>query len=80
MLLCLDIGNTSIVVAEYDKEIINSFRLDTNSNICVEDFKKNLQSDSFEDVIVSSVVPSLNNKIKNIIFSFSFFFTFYSKY
>ena len=68
MLLCLDIGNTSIVVAEYDKEIINSFRLDTNSNICVEDFKKNLQSDSFEDVIVSSVVPSLNNKIKNIIF------------
>lgn len=68
MLLCLDVGNTSIVVAEYDGRITNSFRLDTTSSISKEDFLNNIKSNIFDDVIISSVVPSLNNLLTNIIY------------
>ena len=69
MLLCLDIGNTSIVVCEYDNSIINSFRIDTSNNIKKEDFLTNLKSSIVDDIIISSVVPSINELISNILYS-----------
>ena len=66
MLLCLDIGNTNIVIAEIDKDIKNIFRLNTKSKICKEDITSKLVSKTFVNIIISSVVPSVNILFSNI--------------
>lgn len=66
MLLCLDIGNTNIVVAEVEQEITNLFRLNTKEEITKEDFLDRLISKSFDNIIISSVVPSVHQNLISI--------------
>lgn len=66
MLLCLDIGNTNIVVAEVSDRIENLFRFSTKAKFTKDDIISKLVSKNYENIIVSSVVPSVNQVIEEI--------------
>ena len=73
MLLAIDIGNTNIVFGLLDEgNLVFTSRIETNKNAnsFLDDLKQVLDSfnitiDSIEASIISSVVPELNNQIKN---------------
>ena len=61
-LVCIDIGNTNIVVGTYDNEaLINVSRIETDKNKLYEaiDLKK------IKSIAISSVVPEIEKEIKN---------------
>lgn len=65
MLLCIDIGNTNIVFAVYDgQEQIEQARMETSGKVpeAINDIAQKYPNIS--DVIVSSVVPKLNDTIQ----------------
>ena len=70
MYLCLDIGNTTIGVAVVENDvIIKDFRITTDHTKTVDEYYELLKehvNETFDDVIVSSVVPSLNKIITKL--------------
>ena len=76
MLLCVDIGNTSIVMGLYDGDkLIDSFRIQTNVyqtsdeyGIKILSILKNLNysKDKIDGMIVSSVVPQLDTTFRSL--------------
>ncbi len=63
MLLCIDIGNTNIVFALYEEQKqIKQWRAETNSDLATS--LKEVKN--IDGVIVSSVVPKINNVLEEI--------------
>jgi type III pantothenate kinase len=66
MILCFDIGNTNIVLGIVEnKKIINTFRFVTNATLTEDEYYHKIQNVTqgikIEGVIISSVVPALDN-------------------
>lgn len=66
MIVCVDIGNTNIVVGFVEnKKILNTYRFVTDDSLTVDDYYQKLTQltdyKTFEGAIVSSVVPSLDH-------------------
>ena len=69
MLLAFDVGNTNIVLGVFkDNELIENWRLETDNNKSADEYGmvikqlfdySGLSIDDVEDVIISTVVPSL---------------------
>ena len=74
MLLCIDIGNTSIVLGLYkDNKLIESFRLQTNIYTTGDEYIIKISSvlndlgykkEDVSGIIISSVVPQLDSEFK----------------
>ncbi len=61
-LLCIDIGNTNIVLGTYDQdELVSVDRIETNKNKLHE----NIHFKNMNSIAISSVVPEIENEIKN---------------
>ncbi|MBR2138666.1 MAG: type III pantothenate kinase, partial [Bacilli bacterium] len=66
MILCFDIGNTNIVLGIVEnKKIINTYRFVTNASLTEDEYYHKIQNvikdKTVEGVIISSVVPTLDN-------------------
>lgn len=75
MILCVDVGNTSIKCGVYDNEHqIDFFLLNTNKNLTSFEYQKSLEpflnKHKLEGGIISSVVPTLTEIIKIALTSF----------
>lgn len=74
MLVCLDVGNTHIVVGIYEDDNCKTYRLSTNPNITVDELglkindilRFNNNKESKYEFIVSSVVPQIDSTIKEM--------------
>ncbi|MEA4922979.1 MAG: type III pantothenate kinase [Eubacteriaceae bacterium] len=76
MLLAFDVGNTNIVLGVFkDGELIQNWRLETDNNKSADEYGmiinqlfsyENLQMNQVEDVIVSTVVPSVLFTIQHL--------------
>lgn len=76
MILTIDIGNSNIVMGVFNgDELVSHARFKTNKNLTPsrwqEEFVRNFMSPSFpagkiENIIVSSVVPSLNDRLRQL--------------
>lgn len=76
MLICLDVGNTHIVVGIYEsEEKVSTYRISTNPNMTADELGikildiiryNNIQANDF-DFIVSSVVPKIEIIIKSMV-------------
>lgn len=74
MLLCVDIGNTSIVLGLYkDDSLIESFRIQTNIYQTADEYgikilsildKLNFKKEKIDGIMISSVVPQLDTTFK----------------
>lgn len=61
-LLCIDIGNTNIVLGTYNQDkLVNINRIETNKNKLHE----NIHFKNMNSIAISSVVPEIENEIKN---------------
>ena len=77
MHICMDIGNTNIVIGIFeDDKIVNRFRFSTNTLMTADEYGiklmqlfnfNNINKDLIDGVIVSSVVPELDFIIKTMI-------------
>ncbi len=77
MILAIDIGNSNIVIgAIKDNDILFISRLETNHNRLEDEYATyilgilnlhNMNKDSFEGAIISSVVPSLSDVLSNAV-------------
>lgn len=68
MVILIDIGNTNIVIGEYKNEIKNIYRFQTDKTKSADEYYiylKDILKDS-KGIIVSSVVPELNNTFKEL--------------
>ena len=78
MIICVDIGNTNIKYAVFDKdELVVSFRVATDSKKTSDEYGtqlismlgvKNIRAEDIEGGILSSVVPSLDYTILHMCF------------
>lgn len=76
MILLIDIGNTNVVIGIYKNEQkINSWRLETRQTKTLDEYGSqieamlthdNIKSEDIEDVIIGSVVPTLQNTFKEM--------------
>ena len=74
MLVCLDVGNTHIVVGIYESETCKTYRISTNPHITVDELgikiveilKFNNSNVKDYEFIVSSVVPQIDSVIKDM--------------
>ncbi len=75
MLLCIDVGNSNISIGLADKEqLINQWRMRTDPNITSDElwmflsfiFNEKCKNKNNIEIIISSVVPPLDEKIKDI--------------
>ena len=76
MLLAFDIGNTNIVLGVFDKRrLVQSWRLETDNNKSADEYGmvinqlfsyEHLSLEDIEDVIVSTVVPSVLFTIQHL--------------
>ena len=76
MLLAFDVGNTNIVLGVFDKRrLVQSWRLETDNNKSADEYGmvinqlfsyENLSLEDIEDVIVSTVVPSVLFTIQHL--------------
>ena len=74
MLICVDIGNTHIVLGVYQKDqLLKSFRLKTDANTTEDEYGLklldildflNVSSQDIDAAIISSVVPALDSLIE----------------
>ena len=61
-LLCIDIGNTNIVLGAYNQDkLVSVDRIETNKNKLHE----NIHFKNMNSIAISSVVPEIENEIKN---------------
>lgn len=77
MLLAIDIGNSNVVFGLFDKkELVDMWRVHTVINKTSDEYEaifrtflssRNIKTDSIARVVISSVVPSLNFAMKNMI-------------
>lgn len=77
MLLAIDVGNTNIVVALYDKDtLIHSWRMSTDKNKASDEYGVlltqflslgGINSSDICDVIIASVVPNVMHSLKNAV-------------
>lgn len=68
MYLCFDIGNTTIEIALCETQtIIKKYKIDTNTSECTKTYERIFRNEigkiTLEGIIISSVVPSINEKI-----------------
>lgn len=76
MILCIDIGNTQITGAFYHKETFSTpWKINSKERWSIEEVGKYVQdfmeqhqiaADILKNIVVSSVVPSLNEKIEKV--------------
>jgi len=69
MILCIDVGNSNTVMGVAEEEsILNTWRIRTKKDITSDEFGMMLsfilKEQAPTDIIVSSVVPALNNNIR----------------
>lgn len=69
MILGIDIGNSNFIIALIDKQgVINKECYETNKEIQYEEYLKNVIGNSdITGIIISSVVPEINKKIKQAV-------------
>lgn len=75
MLLVFDVGNTNMVLGIYkDKELIKDWRINTDKEKTSDEYgmlisnlfqHDNMDIDSIEDIIISSVVPNVMHSLEN---------------
>jgi len=68
MLILIDIGNSNIVITQYDKHMGQTYRYNTDKTKSVDEYYVLLKDIISEatDIVISSVVPELNVIIKNV--------------
>ena len=68
MVLLVDIGNSNIVIAEYDKEILEVYRFNTVRDKSIDEYYILLKDvlKNAKQIVISSVVPELNRIFKAI--------------
>lgn len=75
MLLCVDIGNTNIVLGIKNGNQYNTCRFKTKKNesydYYLENCKSFLDDNHFDNCIISSVVPSINNVMEKILYIYN---------
>lgn len=77
MLLCLDVGNTNIVIGAFEGETLRAgWRIRTERDITIDELgmlmrnlfgSQNLDFSAVRDVIVSSVVPPMQNTLEGFV-------------
>ncbi|MCI5893183.1 MAG: type III pantothenate kinase [Clostridiales bacterium] len=77
MILAIDVGNTNIVVALYDKDKLRrNWRMATDKNKASDEYGvlltqflqfENVSTNDIEDVIIASVVPTVMHSLKNAV-------------
>jgi len=71
MILLIDIGNSNIVFANYDSKIDNVIRINTRKDITGYEYgillRSSLEKFTYEDVIISSVVPEVTEIIRQYV-------------
>ncbi len=67
MLLACDIGNTNIKTGVFENEKLSSF----NSFNTYRNFIENIKNINFSDIAISSVVPTITEKLKKDLSNFS---------
>ncbi len=75
MLLCIDIGNTNIVVGIFQKnKLLKKWRVSTNEKKTEDEYANILtcflQNNKISHCILSSVVPNLNSTFKKLIIKY----------
>lgn len=75
-LLCIDIGNTHVVIALLDgKKVLDTIRIPSTPLLSVPDYifpinvmldKLNMKSDMIDGAVISSVVPRLTNPFQEV--------------
>ncbi|XMB67227.1 type III pantothenate kinase [Mycoplasmatota bacterium zrk1] len=67
MLLLIDVGNTNIVLAHYDHEIKDVFRLNTRKDFTADEYSMlldgRLKNQKYDGIIISSVSPIVTESI-----------------
>ncbi|MCD6482461.1 MAG: type III pantothenate kinase [Candidatus Izimaplasma sp.] len=68
MIVLVDIGNSNIVIAKYDKSINQTYRYTTDTSKSIDEYYVLLKDvvKNAEGMIISSVVPELNSIFKNL--------------
>lgn len=68
MIVLVDIGNSNIVVAQYEQTIKETYRFKTDKTKSIDEYYVLLKDvlDSASGIVVSSVVPELNAIFKNL--------------
>ncbi len=68
MIILVDIGNSNIVIAEYDNEIKKTYRYNTDPSKSIDEYYVLLKAiiKDTKGMIISSVVPELNIIFKNL--------------
>ena len=68
MIVLVDIGNSNIVIAKYDKSINQTYRYTTDTSKSIDEYYVLLKDvvKNAKGMIVSSVVPELNSIFKNL--------------
>ncbi len=74
MYLCFDVGNTTIEIALCDEtKILNKIKIDTNTKASIDYFenilKEFINTNLIEGIIISSVVPSLDELLEQTVMS-----------
>ncbi|XMB85517.1 type III pantothenate kinase [Mycoplasmatota bacterium WC44] len=67
MILLIDVGNTNIVLAHYDNEITDVFRINTRKDFTPDEYSMLLDSKlknyQYEGIIISSVAPRVTQSL-----------------
>ncbi len=68
MIVLVDIGNSNIVIAKYDKSINQTYRYTTDTSKSIDEYYVLLKDvvKNAKGMIISSVVPELNSIFKNL--------------
>ena len=68
MVILVDIGNSNIVLAQYDNKINKIYRFNTDRDKATNEYMKLFKDilDNADEMIISSVVPELNRVFKTI--------------
>lgn len=80
MLICIDVGNTHIVIGIYkDVNLLSSFRFKTDANITEDEYGIklknilnicNITTEEIEGAIISSVVPTMDSILEKMIIKY----------
>ncbi len=68
MIILVDIGNSNIVISQYEQEVSESYRFNTDTTKSIDEYFVLIKDiiTNAEGMIISSVVPELNIIFKNL--------------